>query len=79
MILLIALNVIPEFSTMAPIKYTFLSNHNIHKSLCGLCFWAPDPLINRTQLKSLQHKTKARRTFMNVVIQQKVYLAPMAL
>ena len=26
----------------------FLSNHNIHKSLCGLCFWASDPLINRT-------------------------------
>ena len=39
-----------------PIKYTFLSNHYIHKSLCGLCFWAPDPLINRTQLKSLQNK-----------------------
>ena len=25
----------------------FLSNHNIHKSLCGLCFWASDPLIER--------------------------------
>ena len=25
----------------------FLSNHNIHKSLCGLCFWASDPLIDR--------------------------------
>ena len=23
----------------------FLSNHNIHKSLCGLCFWASNPLI----------------------------------
>ena len=26
-------------------RYTFLSNHNIHKGLCGLCFWASDPLI----------------------------------
>ena len=25
----------------------FSSNHNIHKSSCGLCFLAPDPLINR--------------------------------
>ena len=25
----------------------FSSNHNIHKSSCGLCFWASDPLINR--------------------------------
>ena len=24
----------------------FLSSHNIHKSLCGLCFWASDPLID---------------------------------
>ena len=27
----------------------FSSNHNIHKSSCGVCFWAsdPDPLIDR--------------------------------
>ena len=25
----------------------FLSNHNIQKSSCGLCFWALDPLIER--------------------------------
>ena len=24
-------------------RYTFSSNHNIHKSFCGLCFWASDP------------------------------------
>ena len=24
----------------------FSSNHNIHKSLCSLCFWASDPLID---------------------------------
>ena len=29
------------------IDILFLSNHNIHKSLCGLCFWASDPLIDR--------------------------------
>ena len=25
----------------------FSSNHNIHKSLYCLCFWASDPLIDR--------------------------------
>ena len=41
----------------------FSSNHNVHKSLCGLCFWAPDALnmidfskINR--LKGLEPKNK---------------------
>ena len=29
------------------IDILFLSNHNIHKSLCGLCFEASDPLIER--------------------------------
>ena len=29
------------------LRYTFLSNHTIHKSSCGLCFWASDPLIDR--------------------------------
>ena len=28
-------------------RYTFSSNYNIHKSSCGLCFWALYPLINR--------------------------------
>ena len=26
-------------------RYIFPSNHNVHKTSCGLCFWAPDPLI----------------------------------
>ena len=26
-------------------RYTLFSNHNVHKSSCGLCFWAPHPLI----------------------------------
>ena len=30
----------------------FASNHNIHKSSCGLCFWASDPLIGKFLLKS---------------------------
>ena len=25
----------------------FSSNHNMHKSSSGLCFWASDPLIER--------------------------------
>ena len=29
------------------VRYTFSSHHNVHKSLCGLCFWGPDPLIDR--------------------------------
>ena len=27
--------------------YTLSSNHNIHKSSCGLCFLVSDPLIDR--------------------------------
>ena len=44
------------------IEYTFSSNCNINKGLCGLCFWASDPLIDRFYQK------KATQTFMNVVI-----------
>ena len=29
------------------IRYTFSSNHNIHKISHGFCFWASDPLIDR--------------------------------
>ena len=29
------------------LEILFPSNHNIHKSLCDLCFWALDPLIDR--------------------------------
>ena len=28
-------------------RHTFLSNHNIHKSSCVLCFWAAGSLIDR--------------------------------
>ena len=42
----------------------FSSNHNIHKSSHGLCFWASDPLKDFTN----SPKTKTTRTFMNVVI-----------
>ena len=46
------------------IRYSFLSNHNIHKSFCGLRFWASDPLIERFlskiyQLKDLKPKKMA--------------------
>ena len=35
------------WNKIALCRYTLSSNRNIHKSLCGLCFWAPDPLIDR--------------------------------
>ena len=28
-------------------RHTFQSDHNIHKRLCGHCFWASDPSIDR--------------------------------
>ena len=34
-----------EWMLVICIRYTFSSNHNVHKSSCGRCFWAPDPLI----------------------------------
>ena len=54
----------------------FLSKHNIHKSLSGLCFWASDPLIDRFWVNTINQRvwspfTKATWTFMNVVIWQK--------
>ena len=33
--------------TMSKLDILFPSNHNIHKSSCGLCFWASDPFIDR--------------------------------
>ena len=32
---------------MPTLRYNFPSNHNIHKSSCAPCFWAPDPLIDK--------------------------------
>ena len=46
-------------------RYTFSSNHNIHKSLCGLCFWAPDPLI---------YQNLSNKGHMNVILRKEVYL-----
>ena len=57
----------------------FLSNHKVHKSSCRHCFWAPDPLIHRFLLKSINlrvssPKTNTKQTFMNVVILTKKYI-----
>ena len=45
----------------------FSPNHNIHKSLCDLYFWASDPLIYRFYLnlsiKGLKPKNKGRTKF----------------
>ena len=35
------------FMYISTIDILFSSNHNIHKSLSGHCFWATDPLIDR--------------------------------
>ena len=35
------------YSIIYLLDILFLSNHNIHKSSYGLCFWALDPLIDR--------------------------------
>ena len=45
--------------------YTFSSNHNIHKSSCGMCFWASNPLIllKSCQLKWLKHKNQGHMNF----------------
>ena len=40
-------NISKQSDNMFIVDILFLSNHNIHKSLCGLCFWASDFLINR--------------------------------
>ena len=52
---------------------TFSSDHNVHKSSCGLYFWAPDPLIDRFVYNLLIKGSRAQKlkTFMNVGIWQK--------
>ena len=36
-----------DASELCIVDILFPSNHNIHKSSCGLCFWASDPLSER--------------------------------
>ena len=36
-----------KYFSIYSLDILFLSNHNFHKSSYGLCFWAPDPLIDR--------------------------------
>ena len=36
-----------NYSSMTKFRYAFTSNYNTHKSLCGLCFLAPGPLVDR--------------------------------
>ena len=46
-----------ENEEIIDIRFTFSSNHNIHKSTWGLCFWAPD-FSKIYQLKGLEPKNK---------------------
>ena len=59
----------------------FSSIHNIHKSLCGLCFWASDPSIDRLdftkifQLKGMKPKNRGHTNFYECCdLTKKVYL-----
>ena len=61
------------------LEILFSSNHNIHKSLRGLCFWASDPLIDSLlkffQLKDLKPKNKGHANFYECCdLMEKVYL-----
>ena len=64
---------------MASLDILFSSNHNIHKSSYGLCFWASDNLmIDFTkifQLKGLKLKDKGHTNFYECCnLTKKVYL-----
>ena len=48
-------------------RFTLFSNHNVAKSSCGLCFWAPDPLIGPGA------QTKSKLTFMKRCILMKMF------
>ena len=51
-------------------RYNFSSNHNIHKSSCGLCFWSPDPSIKA----SGDQKQRPNELLRMLWIDIKVYL-----
>ena len=35
-----------QHNVLSTLDILFLSNHNIHNSSYGLCFWSSDPLID---------------------------------
>ena len=62
----------------------FLSYHNIHKSSCGLCFYASDPFLNEItkiyQLNGLKPKSKGHTNFYECCdLTKKVYLVEICL
>ena len=59
----------------------FPSNHNIYKSLYGLCFWASVPLIDRfywiLSIKGFEaQKPKPHELFWMLWVHEKVYPVP---
>ena len=57
-------------------RYTFSSNHNIHKSSCGLCLLASD-FSEDYQLKCLKPKNKGHMNFYECCdLTKKVYIEP---
>ena len=56
---------------------TFSSNHNVHKSSCGLYFWAPDLWIYRFAYNLLIKGSKAQKLKTSIWMwgfDKKVYL-----
>ena len=54
-------------------RYTF--SYNIHKSSCGLCFWAPDPLIDSFYKNYLMPQNNGHPNFYECWdLTKKVYL-----
>ena len=49
------------FLKSSELDILFSSNHNIHKSSCGLCFWASDTLINWFYKKLLLKGSEAQK------------------
>ena len=78
MMMYIVSSIFSYTSCMLDIEY-FSSNHNIHKSTCGLCFWASDPYLidfgRIYQLKGLEPKNKGQTNFYECCdLTEKVYL-----
>ena len=46
---------------MRPFIYTFSSNHNIHKSSYGLCFWASYHLVEQFYKYLLFKESEAQK------------------
>ena len=58
-----AISFLLEDFALHTLDILFLSNHNIHTSSCGLCFWASDLFIDRFYQKLWIKGPRAQRPF----------------